>query len=135
MEREVGETALQELFVGDARMRQIVARAADRNGWDRRQTEEAVREYRRYLLLRYLHPGIRIAGINREADLLWHEHIIDTDKYRQDCERIFGGVLAHEPFYDEPDFPPEQDPALQDASRIYQQEFGPPPSALSRTSH
>jgi hypothetical protein len=134
MHREVAETALQELFTGDPTMRQIVARAADRHGWDRAQTELAVREYRRHLLIRYLHPGLRIAALNKAGDLLWHEHIIDTEKYRQDCERIFGGVVDHKPFYDEPSVPADQDPDILEAGRIYEHEFGAGPPELSRTS-
>jgi hypothetical protein len=132
--RDVAEAALQDLFAGDQTMRHIIARAAEKNGWDRAETEAAAREYRRYLLLRYLHPGIRIAGINKNGDQLWHEHIIDTDKYRHDCMRIFGSVLDHQPFYEPSAVPPEHDPDLQHASKLYTNEFGPPTSALSRTS-
>lgn len=134
MFRGVAEAALQDLFAGDETMRHIISRAAEKNGWDRAETESAAREYRRYLLLRYLHPGIRIAGINKNGDQLWHEHIIDTDKYRGDCMRIFGSVLDHQPFYEPSTVPPEQDPDLQHAGKLYEREFGPPTSALSRTS-
>jgi hypothetical protein len=134
MFRDVAEAALQDLFAGDQTMRSIITRAAEKNGWSRAETEAAAREYRRYLLLRYLHPGIRIAGINRNGDQLWHEHIIDTHKYREDCMRIFGSVLDHQPFYERSSVAPEEDPDLQHASKLYQNEFGPPTSALSRTS-
>nr|MDQ6899434.1 hypothetical protein [Candidatus Dormibacteraeota bacterium] len=60
--------------------------------------------------------------------------IIDTDKYRGDCMRIFGSVLDHQPFYVPSTLPPEQDPDLQHAGKLYEREFGPPTSALSRTS-
>lgn len=132
--RDVAEAELQQLFADDETMGHIIARAAEKNGWDARETEAAAREYRRYLLLRYLNPGIRIAGINKNGDLLWHEHIIDTDKYRQDCVRIFGTVLEHQPFYEPSSVPPDQDPDLLHASKLYGREFGPPPSALTRTS-
>jgi hypothetical protein len=134
MFRDVAEAALQELFAGDHRMRQIIARAAEKNGWDRAQTEEAAREYRRHLLLRYLHPGLRVAALNKAGDALWHEHIIDTDKYRQDCERIFGAVLDHQPFYEESTVPPEDDPDVQEAGKLYEHEFGAAPPELARTS-
>jgi hypothetical protein len=134
MFRDVAEAALQELFAGDQRMRQIIARAAEKYGWDRAQTEEAAREYRRHLLLRYLHPGLRVAALNKAGDLLWHEHIIDTEKYRQDCDRIFGAVLDHQPFYEASNVPPEQDPDLQEAGKLYEHEFGAAPPELAKTS-
>jgi hypothetical protein len=134
MRRDAAETALHDLFTSDPRMRQIIARAADRHGWDRGQTDLAAREYRRHLLLRYLHPGLRIAALNRAGDLLWHEHIIDTEKYRHDCERIFGEIVDHQPFYDEPQVPADQDPDVLEAAKVYEHEFGAGPPELARTS-
>jgi hypothetical protein len=135
MFREPTEAALQELFARDARMRHIIRRAEQKHGWKLDETEQAVREYRRHLLLRYLHPGLRLAAMNKLGDLLWHEHIIDTDKYRQDCERIFGGVLDHQPFYEQPRVLPAEDPRMQEASKLYTHEFGAAPPELAQTSH
>lgn len=135
MFRELAEWALEDLFTNDSRMRQIIARAREKYGWDARETEAATREYRRHLLLRYLHPGLRIAAMNKRGDLLWHEHIIDTDKYRRDCERIFGAILDHEPFYEPPAVPPEEDPHIQEARKLYGHEFDEAPPELAQTSY
>lgn len=31
------------------------------------------------------------------ADAMWHQHILVTPKYREDCDSIFGGYLDHIP--------------------------------------
>jgi hypothetical protein len=31
------------------------------------------------------------------ADLIWHEHMLDTKRYAQDCGRLFGRFLHHVP--------------------------------------
>ena len=42
----------------------------------------------------------RFAAFSRSVDEVWHEHILWTQKYRQDCERIFEGrFLDHVPIY------------------------------------
>lgn len=135
MFREPTETALQELFTRDTRMKHIVRRAEEKHGWKRDETEQAVREYRRHLLLRYLHPGLRLAAMNKLGDLLWHEHIIDTEKYRQDCSQLFGELLEHQPFYEPSPVPPQDDPEIQEASRVYSYEFRAGPPELTRTSY
>ncbi len=35
--------------------------------------------------------------VSPEIDLFWHEHILDTKKYKQDCEMVFGRFLHHVP--------------------------------------
>jgi hypothetical protein len=30
-------------------------------------------------------------------DDLWHEHILDTQKYKEDCESVFGKFIHHNP--------------------------------------
>jgi hypothetical protein len=135
MYRDLAEAALDHLFSDDERMRQIIDRTAAKHRWDDAERRQAVQEYRRHLLLRYLHPGLRVAGLNKRGDELWHEHILDTDKYRADCERIFGGPVDHQPFYTPSDVPPQADPHLQEASRLYYHEFESAPPELLRTSY
>ena len=32
-------------------------------------------------------------------DTYWHQHILDTKKYAADCNRIFGKMLHHDPYF------------------------------------
>jgi hypothetical protein len=56
--------------------------------------EQAGREYRDFL-------SARADGIEQSpsdlADLIWHEHVLDTKRYAQDCGRLFGRFLHHVP--------------------------------------
>jgi hypothetical protein len=59
---------------------------------------EAVRSYQRFLVLHLLHPDQRICPVAPiDSDGLWHAHILDTRAYGDDCQRIFGRFLHHDP--------------------------------------
>lgn len=65
--------------------------------WGPRQwADEAVREYQRFLILKALHPD-KILRPDAIVDDLWHAHILDTRAYAEDCDRIFGAFLHHDP--------------------------------------
>ena len=55
-------------------------------------------DYKNFLLLNYLYPNRRNVP-NENIDEFWHYHILDTKKYREDCESIFGRFLDHNPYF------------------------------------
>jgi hypothetical protein len=59
--------------------------------------DQAVVLYRCFLKLCALYPGIAIVP-TRAIDRVWHTHLLDTAKYRVDCELVFGRVLDHFPY-------------------------------------
>ena len=65
-------------------------------GWSREKVEEVCRQYRRFLFL----CAIEGKGIvpTKDIDEFWHQHILDTRKYADDCEQIFGFFLHHFPY-------------------------------------
>src|SRR5882672_8892843 len=58
----------------------------------------AERDYRRFLTLHLRYPD-RTLVPSALLDLVWHYHILDTRKYMEDCERIFGYYLHHDPYF------------------------------------
>jgi len=54
--------------------------------------------YRRLLALYMLYPGEPIV-VNKILDDYWHQHILDTRKYADDCDALFGGLLHHDPYF------------------------------------
>ncbi len=63
---------------------------------------------------------------DKELDSFWHAHILDTMKYADDCEQIFGHFLHHFPYFGlrgEEDAQHLQD-AFAETKRLYQAEFG-----------
>lgn len=52
--------------------------------------------YKRFLLLFKLYPGEALVP-TRDIDEFWHNHILHTKNYHEDCRRIFGHYLHHTP--------------------------------------
>jgi hypothetical protein len=65
-------------------------------GWTRQQTFWAIERYKTFLFVSYLYPHLFLVP-TQEIDRVWHCHILHTRKYRQDCERLFGDFIDHEP--------------------------------------
>jgi hypothetical protein len=67
-------------------------------GWTKEQTGRAIALYVMFLALKHQHPDLEIVP-SQEIDRVWHTHILDTQKYTQDCQQVFGGVLHHFPYF------------------------------------
>ena len=97
------------------------------HGWTRSEADRYELEYKRFLALLAKFPDEVIAP-NTNVDKFWHGHILDTMKYAEDCQHVFGFFLHHFPYFGMRD---EEDAAnLASAAvnmqRLYQQEFGEP---------
>jgi hypothetical protein len=55
-------------------------------------------EYRKFLALHLVYPEMDIVPC-KIVDEMWHQHILDTAAYREDCEAIFGRFLDHFPYF------------------------------------
>jgi hypothetical protein len=66
-------------------------------GWSRERVDAVEPEYRRFLVLMKTYPDEQVAPL-ADVDTFWHYHILDTLKYAEDCERIFGYFLHHFPY-------------------------------------
>lgn len=60
--------------------------------------------YKNFLFLNKKHPGKSLVP-TREIDEFWHNHILHTQKYVNDCLQIFGHYFHHQPAS------PDEDPA------------------------
>ncbi|MFL6566016.1 MAG: glycine-rich domain-containing protein [Burkholderiales bacterium] len=67
-------------------------------GWSREFVEHMELQYKRYLTLVAKYPRETIAPA-KDLDRFWHAHILDTRKYMDDCERVFGFYLHHFPYF------------------------------------
>jgi len=61
------------------------------------QADQDVALYRCFLKLCVLYPGATIVP-TRQLDDVWHAHMLDTAKYRADCDRVFGRFMDHFPY-------------------------------------
>ena len=67
-------------------------------GWTQKQVDRAIAHYKMFLHLLYLYPNSTIVP-TQEIDRVWHQHILDTRKYAQDCQWLFGYFIHHYPYF------------------------------------
>jgi hypothetical protein len=70
---------------------------ASGEGWSPERANSVEFEYRRFLYLMKKYPHEQTAPLF-DVDIFWHYHILDTVKYAQDCENVFGYFLHHFPY-------------------------------------
>ncbi|AFY55275.1 Protein of unknown function (DUF1399) [Rivularia sp. PCC 7116] len=66
--------------------------------WTYEQTNRAIYHYSAFLCLIHLYPKHKLVP-TQEIDKVWHCHILDTMKYAQDCEMLFGRFIHHFPYF------------------------------------
>ena len=75
----------------------IVSRIVRREGWSLERANLAEAEYREFLRSAALSPEVPMAPSSEDMDVVWHYHILDTQKYLEDCVALFGGFMHHVP--------------------------------------
>lgn len=86
-------------------------------------------EYRKFLSLHLAHPDTDIVPC-KLVDEIWHQHILDTQAYHEDCDVIFGSYLHHFPYFgmrSDDDASALAD-AYADTIARYRTAFGEPPA-------
>lgn len=100
-------------------------------GWSLERCEEVASEYRKFLALTRTYPEKAIVP-SKVVDTFWHFHILDTQAYFVDCERLFGFYLHHFPYFGMRG--PEDAAALGEAYdetlELYELHFGVPAGDL-----
>lgn len=73
--------------------------ADDGPGWSPERAAVAEICYKRYLkMVAAVEPSVKLVP-TKEIDTVWHQHILDTRAYADDCERVFGRFLHHFPYF------------------------------------
>ena len=70
---------------------------ANEQGLSPSEADRDVALYRCFLKLCVLYPGAALVPTQR-LDRVWHTHMLDTAKYRTDCDRVFGHFMDHFPY-------------------------------------
>lgn len=65
--------------------------------WNSQKVNLIEAEYKKFLYLIATHKGELIIPWTQDLDDFWHEHILDTRKYQEDCMKIFGEIVHHNP--------------------------------------
>ena len=89
-------SAIQALDLEAIRLRVMDAEFGE--GWSREHAENIELAYRNYLTMLVKHPDdAEDIVVSKDVDEFWHAHILHTMKYTEDCERVFGTYLHHNP--------------------------------------
>ena len=75
----------------------IAFKAAYDEGWSLETVDRAEFYYRCFWQAILDHSHCRLAP-TKEIDRFWHHHILDTQKYMEDCNFVFGYYLHHFPY-------------------------------------
>lgn len=120
-----------DLLTGDANvdalvLTSVVSSVGAAHGWSASQAYDAEKWYRRFLALtKQQHkPGTQLTavfGLDKDADLIWHEHITWTIQYRADMQAVFGEgqFLNHTP-----STPPNWQRLLDESLALYKKRWG-----------
>lgn len=94
-------------------------------GWTPSQVEGAIAHYKMFLHLLFLYPNSTIVP-TQEIDQVWHQHILDTRKYAQDCEWLFGYFVHHYPYFGMGSDAQKQalETAFSDTQTLFAEHFG-----------
>jgi hypothetical protein len=96
-------------------------------GWTREYADRIGQAYKVYLSMLAKHPDhAEDILLSEDVDEFWHTHILQTIKYTDDCEAVFGKYLHHAPHVGEVTSDDiERRVALAEITRrLYQEEFG-----------
>ena len=97
----------------------------DGEKWSYEKALDVEKQYRNFLTLIALYPELEIVP-TKDIDTFWHTHILDTQKYMQDCENTFGYFVHHFPYFglrgklDEK----KAEKAFSETKRLYEKHFG-----------
>jgi hypothetical protein len=101
-------------------------------GWTREYADSIETAYKTYLTMLAKYPehaeDIMLA---KDVDEFWHTHILQTLKYADDCQKVFGAFLHHDPHIG-PRTPQDLDKRAaktEQTRRLYEREFENAPAA------
>jgi hypothetical protein len=86
-------------YISNLDLNQISMKLSKKIGWTQVSAERACFLYKRFLFLQKKYGEKYILSPSEDIDEVWHMHILDTKKYQEDCEFIFGKILHHVPTY------------------------------------
>ena len=76
----------------------IAYKACRDEGWTLEQVDQIEERYRYYLQMIRNEKGQEPIAPTRDVDVFWHHHILDTAKYMEDCQQLFGAYIHHFPY-------------------------------------
>ena len=117
--------AIHELDIEPVKQRVMDAELGE--GWTREYADSIGVAYKNYLMMLAKHQEhAEEIQLSKDVDEFWHTHILQTIKYTEDCERIFGTYLHHNPHVGartQVDVD-EKEVLAKKTQQLYEKEFG-----------
>jgi hypothetical protein len=126
-DRPIGEViaGIQALDLEPVKLRVMDPKLGE--GWTREYADSIEVAYKNYLamLVKYQDDAEDIL-LSEDVDEFWHTHILQTIKYTEDCEAVFGKYLHHAPHIGEVTAADLEKRAklAEKTRRLYEKEFG-----------
>src|SRR5712692_6979251 len=117
--------AIQEIDLETVKIR--VMDPVRGEGWTREYADSIEVAYKTYLTMLAKHPDdAEDILLSEDVDEFWHTHILQTMKYAEDCQNVFGNFLHHEPHVGEvtSEDLERRDAQAEKTQRLYEREYG-----------
>lgn len=118
-------SAIQALDLESVKLRVMDAEVGE--GWTREYADSVESAYKNYLtmVVKYQEDAEDILP-NKDVDEFWHTHILQTMKYADDCQNVFGTYLHHNPHIGErtPAVLEKRAALAEKTRQLYEREFG-----------
>ena len=119
------ELAIQQ--IQSLNLTRVINKLVNVAGWLKDDAETTAKLYQNYLILlkRYRNEYSNLPP-SEDIDEFWHNHILDTEAYIEDCKKIFGRYLHHNPFDGSGDKTEQENfhKAFEITQALHLQEFG-----------
>jgi len=84
--------------VNSLKFNQMNNKLINEYGWSKEDISLGNKSYKRYLVLSACYPELKLVPTVK-LDEYWHMHILDTKKYMEDCQLVFGRYMHHYPYF------------------------------------
>lgn len=122
---EVAENKVKE-SIYSLDLSNITSKLVKQYNWRHKHAIAVINMYKNFLFLNAKYGKKYNLTPSKEIDEIWHLHILDTKKYRRDCEMIFGKYFDHGPTSFEGDVKAnltEMSNSFNKMAELYRQEF------------
>jgi hypothetical protein len=76
-------------------LRDVLALVRKNEKWSSAEVKYAHVWYKRHLAMCAKYKAM--PGIEKQADVVWHYHMLNPVRYAKDCKAVFGRLLDHKP--------------------------------------
>lgn len=104
----------------------MINKMVNHGNWREKDALKTEKLYKNFLFLNRKYGDFHSLPPSEDIDEFWHNHILDTERYHQDCQIIFGKYVHHYPYFgiDEHSTLDDLDNAFEKTQELHFKEFG-----------